>query len=653
MQYRREIDGLRTLAVIPVILFHAGFETFSGGYVGVDIFFVISGYLITSIILNEKEKNIFSLVRFYERRARRILPALFFVLIVSLPFAWCLLLPTDMETFAKGLISVSTYSSNILFWRETGYWGTTNELNPLLHTWSLAVEEQYYILFPLFLMLMWRFRKRTILVSFFAIAISSLALSEWAAFNKPSANFFILPTRGWELAIGANIAFILFYRPFSANRILEHKFTSESAGIAGLIAIAFSIHCYDSRTPFPGLLALAPTLGTALIITFSNSTTFVGRLLSHRLLVGLGLISYSAYLWHQPLFAFSRHHSLAEPNELQILALTLLTFPLAFLSWKYIEFPFRSRDTFSRKSIFGISIFFTAFFILLGIAGINTHGFENRAASSNLTFDTIQKTFSANTGLDDLCDSDFNLYPECRTSDQPEILVWGDSFAMHIVQSILSSKPDARVIQMTKSACGPFVDIAPVNHNFPAKNCLEFNSQVLSWLKSNKMTKFVVLSSPLVEYLADDSILQYRDGYRVIATPDIIRNELLKTLKFIEKLGVTPVLISPTPSNGTNLGRCLVRSVYFGGNPDNCNFYRKDMLDIRVRAFRLLDDIKEEFNIIRIDDLICDEEICHTQIGSVNLYRDGGHLTKEGATTLGQKFDFYEMITSGKTINKQ
>ena len=153
MQYRAEIDGLRAVAIIPVILFHAGFPLFSGGFVGVDIFFVISGYLITTIILTEKEQGKFSLINFYERRARRILPALFFVMLVSLPFAWLWLIPSDMKDFSQSLIGVATFSSNILFWQETGYWGTANELKPLLHTWSLAVEEQYYIIFPLYLML--------------------------------------------------------------------------------------------------------------------------------------------------------------------------------------------------------------------------------------------------------------------------------------------------------------------------------------------------------------------------------------------------------------------------------------------------------------------------------------------------------------------
>ncbi|MGL4603794.1 MAG: acyltransferase family protein [Iodobacter sp.] len=226
MKYRREIDGLRALAVLPVILFHAGFETFSGGFVGVDIFFVISGYLITTIILSELEQDKFSIVNFYERRARRILPVLFLVMLVCIPFAWLYLLPGDMKDFSQSLVAVSVSASNILFWRESGYFDTAAELKPLLHTWSLAVEEQYYFLFPLFLMLFWKLGKRWIVVTLGLLFVISLTVAQWAAYAKPTAAFFLLPTRGWELLIGAFAAFYLAH----ANRKESGKALSESGG---------------------------------------------------------------------------------------------------------------------------------------------------------------------------------------------------------------------------------------------------------------------------------------------------------------------------------------------------------------------------------------------------------------------------------------
>ena len=210
MRYRKEIDGLRALAVIPVILYHAGFNWFSGGYIGVDIFFVISGYLITSIIIKEQDAGTFSLANFYERRIRRILPALFFVLLVTLPFAWLWLLPHELKDFGKSLAAVILFASNFLFWKESDYFAADAELIPLLHTWSLAVEEQFYVFFPIIMMLFWVLGKRKLVAIFSVIGLLSLGLTEWGWRNFAEANFFLIPTRAWELMIGSLVAFYLY-----------------------------------------------------------------------------------------------------------------------------------------------------------------------------------------------------------------------------------------------------------------------------------------------------------------------------------------------------------------------------------------------------------------------------------------------------------
>ncbi|MEM6480267.1 MAG: acyltransferase family protein [Pseudomonadota bacterium] len=381
MKYRPEIDGLRSIAVIPVILFHAGFAPFAGGFVGVDVFFVISGYLITSIILGEIEQGRFSLVNFYERRARRILPALFFVLLVSLPFSWAYLGPGDMRDFAQSVFGVVTFSSNILFWLESGYFDTAAELKPLLHTWSLAVEEQFYILFPLILIAAWRFGRRFVIWTLVLIFVVSLVYSHWAALNTPAAAFFLLPARGWELMIGALAAFYLgrkntdYGLPGAAN---------EALSLIGLLLIALAIAAYDESTPFPGLYALLPTAGTALIILCAREGTLVSRFLSMRLLVGIGLLSYSAYLWHQPLFVFARHRSLEEPSTLLMLGLCVFTFALAYISWRFVETPFRQRQRFTRARVFSQSVIGIVAFAAFGVAGDVSDGFRNRLSQDYL-----------------------------------------------------------------------------------------------------------------------------------------------------------------------------------------------------------------------------------------------------------------------------
>jgi len=370
IEYRKEIDGLRAIAVIPVIFYHAGYQLFGGGFVGVDVFFVISGYLITTIILNDLESKKFSLLNFYERRARRILPALFLVVLCCVPAAWFMLLPDEMEEFSKSLIAVSTFTSNIHFWQDDGgYFAGPSELKPLIHTWSLAIEEQFYIILPIFLVLTWRLGRRFLLVSLLTSFVISLSLAHWGSQFRPSAAFYLLPTRAWELLIGSFVAFYL-----QRNEILFSNFASNALSTLGLAMILTSVFLFNSTTPFPGLAALAPTLGTALVILFANRRTLVFALLSHRAMVGIGLISYSLYLWHQPLLAFSRIFFIEGHNERLIPFLLAISVLLAWISWKYIEMPFRKESVISSRGIYIGATFISSALICFGIVGYQTEG---------------------------------------------------------------------------------------------------------------------------------------------------------------------------------------------------------------------------------------------------------------------------------------
>ena len=378
MDYRREIDGLRAVAVLPVMMFHAGFEAFSGGFVGVDVFFVISGFLITSIIVAEKEAGAFSLVGFYERRARRILPALFVVMAACLPFAWFWLLPHDLKDFSQSVFAVSIFASNVLFWRESGYFDAAAELKPLLHTWSLAIEEQFYLLFPLFLMAAWRGGRGFVIWILLAATIASFALAQWGTYYTSAATFFLLPTRGWEMAVGALVALSDVRAKFVAVR----SATRQAASLAGLMLLLYAIFTYDRATPFPGAYTLVPVIGTALLIVFATPATVVGKLLASRPLVVLGLVSYSAYLWHQPVLAFARHRVMGEPSDAALMLLLGLSLALAFLTWSLVERPFRNRKRFTRGQVFLGAAVGSLFFILLGLVGHAKDGFPGRISYS-------------------------------------------------------------------------------------------------------------------------------------------------------------------------------------------------------------------------------------------------------------------------------
>jgi len=355
MHYRPEIDGLRAIAVASVILFHAGFAVFSGGFVGDDVFFVISGFLITSIIVEELKAGPFSLLRFYERRARRILPALFVVMAACVPFAYSLLSPDDLKDFAQSLAAIALFCSNVLFWGESGYFDTQAELKPLLHTWSLAVEEQFYVVYPLLLLAAWRLGRNCLLAMIGVISVVSLCTSVVEVRDYPTAAFYLLPSRAWQLLVGAITAFATGQWKRVADRSPSGRLAGEAVGWGGLAMILTALFTFDERTPFPGLNAALPTLGTALVLLAATERTQVGRVLAWRPLVGLGLISYSAYLWHQPLFAFTKHALLADlPTGLAIV-LCALTLVLAMLSWRYIEQPFRDRSVVSRGAVFALS----------------------------------------------------------------------------------------------------------------------------------------------------------------------------------------------------------------------------------------------------------------------------------------------------------
>ena len=652
MEYRREIDGLRAIAVLPVILFHAGFKAFKGGFIGVDVFFVISGYLITTIILSDMNNGKFSIVTFYERRARRILPVLFFVMLCCLPFAWLWLMPNHLKDFSNSLTAVSAFSSNILFWQESGYFATGAELKPLLHTWSLSVEEQYYVLFPLFLMALWKLRKRLIFGALIVVGTISLIAAQWGAYNEPTTTFYLLPTRGWEIAIGALIAFYFLYKREQAEFISSHKIMSESFGSIGLALILFSIFAFNKTTPFPSVYALIPTVGTALIIMFSTQKTVVGRLLSTKVMVGIGLISYSTYLWHQPLFVFARHRSLTEPSVTLRLVLSISSIVLAYFSWRFVEVPFRDKKTFSRKKIFTFAVVGSVLFATTGLAGHITNGFGNRTNNKGLALDQIYEKVTINHGLDSVCEDKFTLSPKCRTSDEPEIVVWGDSFAMHLVQGIMASNPEAQIIQMTKTFCGPFFDVSPVNSINPvswAKGCSEFNNSVHAWLKANKTVKYAVLSSPFSQYLWNNQLLIGDKLYD--ASIELATEQFIKTLDELTSMGITPVVFSPPPANGENIGECLVKAELFGKDLNYCSFSSDSINSISNRTGKFLDNIYKKYDVVFLDREICADGVCKASIASTFIYRDSVHLSRSGSALLGKRMDFYGLIVGKKQLD--
>ncbi|MEK7830212.1 MAG: acyltransferase, partial [Acidobacteriota bacterium] len=389
--YRPDVDGLRAIAIVPVVFYHAGFSSFSGGFVGVDVFFVVSGYLITSLILPEAIQGKFSIINFYERRIRRIFPALFTMMLVSSAVSYWLMWPLAFKDFGQSLVAATAFASNFLFWIKQGYFDSPAESRPLLHTWSLAVEEQFYIVFPIYLMIVARWFPRALKPLTVAIAILSFGLSLYSVVFAPTAAFYLAPSRTWELLLGAMLAMKVF-PPIRSKKLCA------ALAVAGLVLIALAVALLSQHSPFPGAYALLPCVGTFLVIyAGAGEQNFVGRLLSMRWLVFIGLISYSFYLWHWPLIVFAELYLVRDITNQEAWALIALSALLAFLSWKFIESPFRLRQVAaSRRGLFLFAGATMLVAVFLGLPLHFTEGLPQRMSPqarqlANISYDCLSR----------------------------------------------------------------------------------------------------------------------------------------------------------------------------------------------------------------------------------------------------------------------
>ena len=472
-KYRTDIDGLRAVSILAVMCFHFGLPAF-GGYVGVDVFFVISGYVITLSLLGDLVAGKFSILAFYERRVRRIFPALIFTFILCWLAAWLLFLPADFVDFSNSLLSSATFVSNIYFWKNSGYFDTSAQLRPLLHTWSLSVEEQFYVFMPIAVYLTHRFLRARWLLAFVPVLLASFALSAFATYSAPTANFFVLPTRAWELLLGALLVFA--HLPAARGRI------AEALALCGAALIAFAIVAYSDATPFPGVSALAPCVGAVLLIyAGTHAQTSVGRLLTLPPIVFIGKISYSLYLVHWSIIVFTRHATLREPTDLQIVLIAVASFALATFSWAVIERPFR----WPKKRIPRARLLFggagaMALAALVGATGVLLHGIPGR-----LSGPVQQAQIDPDTWMTGVCflldDQDYRAWnaDRCRrTSGYGEnALLWGDSFAAHYVPGLIANADNltANVFQYTAAGCPPVLSY----YSYARPNCQKFNAHVL------------------------------------------------------------------------------------------------------------------------------------------------------------------------------
>lgn len=623
--YRADIDGLRALAILPVVLFHAGIPGSSGGYVGVDVFFVISGFLITSIIRDEIDEGRFSVLRFYERRARRILPALFVVLLCCVPLAGWIFYPDQFLAFSRSLIAASLFVSSHFFRSETGYFDLDSEQKPLLHTWSLSVEEIFYIVFPLLLILIKGATRAGQAKILLAIALLSLIASSIALAQDPrSPSAFFLPySRAWELLLGAILA-------LGVLPVLTPRYR-EAASALGMGMILLAVFGYSEETRFPGVAALLPCVGAALILhAGASGDSVVGRVLSLPALVWIGTISYSLYLWHWPLLVFA-HVELGGPVPLWLAVLLLgVAFVLAALSSAYIERPFRGRRALlTRAQVFICSGLGIAFLVAIGVAGVRSDGWAGRfpAAVANILFaeedhDPRQRECLSTKAVGRLCQYG-------RADREPETALWGDSHAaMYAVMlGELAASHQGALAAYTMPACPPLSGWALRNQHW-RETCLASQAKALQALQESSRIRTVILGAHWVAY----PMAQTESGFA---------SALTATIEALQSAGKQVVLIYPVPELGQEVPRTMADALRAGESLDALS---KPMAEYRrefAATLTVLDRVAEQTaaSVVRPSDLLCEGDDCFFYRDGIVYFYDDIHLSLMGAEQLRPLFE--------------
>ena len=501
MKFRADIEGLRALAIVPVVLYHAYKASAPGGFIGVDVFFVISGYLITGIIVSELKSGEFSLSKFYKRRVSRIFPALFFMLLVTCMLAPITLAPAALAEFGRTLAATVLFSSNWQFMQLSNYFDIAANLKPLLHTWSLAVEEQFYVVFPLFLIAVFRWSRGRLLHWLVALTVLALFKSLWAFHRAPLAAFYLAPNRAIELLIGALPAVYALPR-------LRPRWRRELATGTGLLLILGCVIGYDDMTPFPGWHALVPCVGAALIIYGGrDGESTVRSMLTYAPVRYIGVISYALYLWHWPLLVFARHLELGDPSGEVVMGAVAAAFLLAAFSARFIERPFRRAAPTARAPVvFAVGAACVAGAAALGVATVLSHGLPQRFSAPALTMFEFSSHFNPRRPQCHGSRSAPIRYEDaCRygaAGAVPSMAVWGDSYGAELAMGLgeAAAARGEAVLQLTSSACPPALGYSP---RFEP-DCGAYTEATLHHVIADDRISEVVLVANYQQYLGEN-----------------------------------------------------------------------------------------------------------------------------------------------------
>jgi peptidoglycan/LPS O-acetylase OafA/YrhL len=627
---RNDIQALRGVAVLLVMLYHAKLSFLPAGYLGVDVFFVISGFLITHQIKGGIERGQFSFQTFYLRRARRLLPAAYVTFLVTGIAAPFLLTSNQLADFANEMLGAVSFTANIVLWQQSGYFGTGAEFKPLMHIWSLAVEEQYYMLVPALLFFIpQRFWRPVTVVGLFA----SLALCLLAAKRSPDAAFFLLPTRAWELTLGSVGALFTISEPL-------RKRLSLLAWPALILVVAIPVFPIGGLHPGPD--AIVVCLATLVLILAEKRALNRGFLVTW---IGkVGDFSYSLYLVHWPLFAFLSNIWAGELNSPPPLSLRLgvlvLSMVLGYSLYRWVEKPLRRAPVSSN----GMAM------LKLGLGAACVACVAGCLPATVRSSPDYGQITRQNTGFDSACayGKTFTQDAKCQNSATPEVLVWGDSFAMHLVPGISATSGQLGVIQATRSMCGPLLGLADVSDAQTeryAKVCLSFNQEIVDFLAATPSVKVVIIASPFEYYLDPSHRMLKQDGTHLALSDTSIDQTVWaveNTVQAVRAMGKKIVVVAPPPSSGFDMGKCnerRLRGLPMIGENEKCDIHVDAYRKYREQTLKFLARLHDEadVDVVGFDSYLCDSTRCRTYVDGTFIYRDDGHLSYDGSVLLARQ----------------
>jgi peptidoglycan/LPS O-acetylase OafA/YrhL len=656
MRYRPDIDGLRAVAVLAVIFYHVTGPLLGGGFVGVDIFFVISGYLIGGIIIDETENGSFSYRQFYIRRIKRLFPALFLVCLLTVPVAWWLLLPTDFRALGKSLVAATVFLTNHFFYKETGYFDAARDSKPLLHTWSLSVEEQFYIFFPLFMRYVTRLGRPAMAVALGIVGLASFAYSQYLLAVDPAASFYSLGSRGWELLLGVAVAL-----PQLRHKQLPARWRRALTWIS-LLPLLLPMLLYTDSTPFPGVAALPCCLSSAWLLWAGRpgADTLPQLALSAAIPVTVGRMSYSLYLWHWPVFVFMNYYAANELGWLGRAMVLVLTFVLSSLSWRFIEQPLRA----SRRPpavVFGSALLGSALVAILGFGIYRSDGVPGR-----LTVQTRAIAFADNDfmQIQDRCwSADNSILPGvnfCRigAANAPEqFLVWGDSHAREMRDGLDQIATETRVggllifsggcipvfdTRKRESATGPRSDHACSVENAAVKNLLAAHNSIKKVLLIGRWAYYTEgrgIGIDAQNLIRIESQVDTAHAAPAVGQAEVVKQALYDTVHWLRARGYGVYLLQQIPEIPEFSSRKLFQVVRAGKASVGeaiSRFGQVPVSDVDRRQRSASEALQAAAaggaaTILSTHQLFCDEHICSAWDGSRPAYMDNNHVT--GSTT--------------------